>query len=145
MKKIILIGALSILASTAFAQQSNTTSNTTLNNAMNQAKNSGGDFNARVPNPFVFCSAPKPSKHNPMRIVWEQVCPSGNAQAAAAPVPVPIANPPSTTNATRALQEQFNKENNTNSTISGNSNNNTSNLNNKTNSNIRSDMINNVN
>lgn len=109
MKKTILL-ALTLLTSAAFAQ--NAAMNPTLNNAMNQAKNGGGDFNARIPNPFVFCAAPKPSKHNPLRIVWEQVCPSGNAQAAAAPVPVPTVVPRgNVTNNTMALQQQFNQSN----------------------------------
>lgn len=107
MRKAILITVLTLLTSISFAQDTTPSSgNTTLDNAMNKAKNSGGDFNSKVSNPFAFCSAPKPSKRDPMRIVWDQICPAGNTQAAAAPVPVPTGNP---TTDTKALQDQFNK------------------------------------
>lgn len=114
MKKAILITMLTLCTSVSFAQSSNSnssssgTGNSTLDNAMNQAKNQAGDFNSRVPNPFVFCAAPKPSRGNPLRPVWDQICPSGNAQAAAAPVPVPTGSPIADTS---ALKEQFNKTN----------------------------------
>lgn len=122
MKKIILLTVLTVLTSISFAQNntsnnnannessaqdsSSNSGNPTLDNAMNKAKNSGGDFNSKVSNPFSFCSAPKPGKKNPMRAVWEQACPSGNTQAAPAPVPVPTGR---TSSDTKALQEQFSK------------------------------------
>lgn len=110
MKKVILLTILTVLSSVSFAQTAPTpsTGNSTLDNAMNQAKNQSGSFNSMASNPFSFCSGPKPSKHDPMRKVWDQICPAGNAQAAAAPVPVPTGNP---TTDTKALQDQFNKMN----------------------------------
>jgi hypothetical protein len=115
MKKIILITILSLLSGISFAQENNmyisSTNDPILDNAMNQAKNQTGVYNSKVSNPFVFCSAPKPGKRNPMRAIWEQICPAGHAQAAAAPVPVPIGNPPTDT---KVFQEQFNKMNSTN-------------------------------
>lgn len=113
MKKVILLTILTVLSSVSFAQTSTTpptpsTGNSTLDNAMNQAKNQSGSFNSMASNPFSFCSGPKPSKHDPMRKVWDQICPAGNAQAAAAPVPVPSGT---SLPDTSSLKNQFNQTN----------------------------------
>jgi hypothetical protein len=109
MKKTIMVAMLAAFCSVSFAQQTPSSGNSTLDNAMNQAKNQGGDFNSRVNNPFIFCSAPKPPKKNPMRAVFDQICgDSQKAQAAANPVPVPTGNPQSDT---KALQDKFNQMN----------------------------------
>ena len=34
----------------------------------------GGIFNGMVPNPFVFCSAPRP-KFEPFKSIWNAICP----------------------------------------------------------------------
>lgn len=122
MKKIILLTILSVLNSVSLAQnitqisgnQNNgnqNSGNVTLDNAMNQAKNQSGSYNSKVANPFSFCSAAKPGKGNPMRVIWEQICPAGNAQPAAAPVPVPTQTPPNTKDL-QELKERFNQKNN---------------------------------
>lgn len=43
-------------------------------------KNVQGSYNSRVPggNPFVFCSGGRPSRRNPLRVVYDQICPAGN-------------------------------------------------------------------
>ena len=97
MKKIIFTALISCFVTISFAQSnsnsSDSSSGNTLTNAMNQAQSQQGSFNQKVSNPFIFCSGPKPGKYDPMRIVWEQICSSANAQPAAAPVPVPTGNP----------------------------------------------------
>lgn len=109
MKKTILLTILTVLSGVSFAQNSMPSSgNSTLDNAMNQAKNQSGSFNSMASNPFSFCSGPKPNKHDPMRKVWDQICPAGNAKPAAAPVPVPTGNPIPDT---KSLQNQFNQMN----------------------------------
>lgn len=116
MKKIISLTLLTLLTSVSFAQSniSGTSGNPTLDNAMNQAKNQSGSYNSMAANPFSFCGAARPGKGNPMRVVWDQVCPDGKKQAAPAPVAVPSGNNLSLPN-TQNLQNQFNQSNQTQS------------------------------
>lgn len=114
MKKIILLTLLTAFSSVSFAQSNVTgvsgTNDPVLDNAINQAKNQSGSYNSMAANPFSFCGAARPGKGNPMRVVWDQVCPDGKKQAAQAPVPVPSNNTTLLPN-TQTLQNQFNQSN----------------------------------
>lgn len=113
MKRIILLTLLTVFSSVSFAQSNvptPSTGNATLDNAMNQAKNQSGSYNSMAANPFSFCGTGRPGKHNPMRVVWDQVCPDGKKQAAPSPVPVP-SGPNLTLPNTQNLQNQFNQSN----------------------------------
>lgn len=109
MKKIIITTILTVFASVSFAQTNSGVNDAVLQNAMNKAQNQKGDFNSMVPNPFVFCSGKKPKKGNPLRAVWNQICPSGNAQATAAPVAVPMGTNQQGVQALRAEFEALNQ------------------------------------
>lgn len=48
--------------------------------ALLKPKNVQGSYNSRVPggNPFTFCSGGRPSRKNPLRPIYDAICPAGN-------------------------------------------------------------------
>jgi hypothetical protein len=49
-----------------------------------QAPNIKGSYNSAVPNGniFGFCSGPRPGRHDPLRAVYDSICPAGKTPQA---------------------------------------------------------------
>lgn len=44
-----------------------------------------GSYNSKVSNIFAFCSGGRPGRHDPMRAIYDQVCPSGQSNGPSLP------------------------------------------------------------
>jgi hypothetical protein len=83
MKKLIItLLALSgtLMTGTSFAQTYVDPSQYTTGTPLNlQAPNIKGSYNNAVPNGniFGFCSGPRPGRHDPLRAVYDSICPAG--------------------------------------------------------------------
>lgn len=89
---VVSINANAQMADGSFGNDGSTgtsSSNPTLTNAQGIAGSQTGVYNGVVSNPFAFCGAGRPGKRNPLRKVYDQICPAGNAKPVSSPVGVP--------------------------------------------------------